>query len=195
MSETPVQTLIRLARGHRVAELYYRKGATDHTIKPRLIEAYNWTEGKQDIMVRAYQIAPEEGWRFFMVHKIARVGDGGVDFHPRKPVSLPDGVVTEAYEPSPHWEDPRRAYRDLVSDALADGKIDRDEAAAINKFVSESGLTEADKRYVHASLYHRCLGAVLDDGFLDDVELMQIWFLHEVFKRLGWHVGQRPPGV
>lgn len=191
------EVLVDLAANSCLAVIFYRKGVTKHTIKPRLIEPYAFVEGKQDQMVRAYQLehdgdADQSGWRFFMLHKIDRVEPTQIRFKPRRKITLPTGEIDEklSVPSSPHWEnEARRAYRDWVGDALADGKLNAEELVALKGFRKEHGLTDEDTRFVHASIYHRCLGSVLDDGFVTQDEIDQIHFLHRAMRALGWAVG------
>lgn len=191
------EVLVDLAANNCVAVLFYRKGATSSTIRPRLIEPYAFVDGKQDQMVRAYQLdhggdASESGWRFFMMHKIDRVEPTTMRFKPRRKITLPTGEIDETHssKPDPHWaNEARRAYRDWVGDALADGKLTPEELAALKGFRAEHGLTDDDIRFVHASVYHRCLGSVLDDGFVSQEEIDQIHYLHRAMRALGWAVG------
>lgn len=194
-----VQTLIDMAGKRFLAVMYYRKGATSNGLKPRLVEPYSFADGQQDLMIRAYQLehggnSEEYGWRFFMAHKIDKVEPTRLPFKARRAISLPKGVIAEASRPTVHWKhDGRRAYRDAVSNALADGTIDAGERFDIEKTRQEYDLAPDDVRFVHASLYHRCLGAVLDDGFMSEAEIEQIDFLHRAMRSLGWFVGDVTP--
>lgn len=189
MPNPHAQLIVDLASANRCVEIWYRKGATSEPIHPRTIEPYTWVEGKQDLMIRAYQVEPEPGWRFFMVHKIEAARDAGSAFKPRRAVHLPTGIISESYIPTPNWTEGRRLYRDLVGDAMADGKLDAAERAEIARVHRAYELTAADTRYVHASIYHRCLGAIIDDGWITDDEQDQIRYLHRVMTALGWAVG------
>lgn len=182
----PIHELVRIATAHRLATLYYRKGATRRELPARLVEAYTVTQGKQDLMVRCFQREPEEGWRFFMVHKIDRVHDTGRTFRPRTRLSLETGEIEQRYERDDLWSDARAAYRDLVSDALADGTVSVEERLLIDGLVQAQGLTTSDIRFVHTSIYHRCLAVILEDGRIDEQELAQLHFLNAVFRSLGW---------
>lgn len=189
MAHPHAQLIVDLASANRCVEIWYRKGATSEPIHPRTIEPYTWVEGKQDLMIRAYQVEPEPGWRFFMVHKIEAARDAGSRFKPRRAVNLPTGIISESYTPTPNWTEGRRQYRDLVGDAMADGKLDAAERVELARLRLAYELTADDTRYVHASIYHRCLGAIIDDGWITDDEQEQIRYLHRVMTALGWAVG------
>lgn len=190
-----VHALIQCAKANRLARLWYRKGATRHTMRPRLVEPYCFREGSQDLMVKCYQVehgddAAQNGWRFFMIHKIDNVEPTDWPFHPRTKISMPTGEVAESSEPSPGWfSEGRREYRDLIGDAMADGIVTAADIDAINACRRAHNLSDDDIRYVHTAVYHRCLGAVLDDGHLSREELLQIRFLHKVMKAFGWSIG------
>ena len=190
-----VRTLIDMSIRSCCAVVLYRKGATRATIRPRLVEPYSFVSGKQDTMIKCWQLehggdAEESGWRFFMAHKIDDVQPTSLSFRPKITPTLEHGEAAEVFDQSPHWQsEGRKFYRDLVGDALADGELSEEERADIADLVSKYRLTHEDTRYVHASIYHRCLGSVLDDGMIAAVELDQIRYLHRTMKSLGWAVG------
>lgn len=190
-----VDTIVEMAKQSRLVVIYYRKGISRGVSKPRLIEPYAFVQGKQDLMVRAFQLQHgddqgESGWRFFMSHKLEGADPTGITFRPRRPIKLPTGVVDSPDSLSEHWSEGRQRYRDIVADALADGWIDPAEAVRLKEFKLKHSLTDDDTRFVHASIYHRCLGAVLDDGFISDREVEEIRFLHTAMRSLGWAVGE-----
>lgn len=186
---SPVEFLVELASRQRAAYLYYRKGATSAALKKRVVEAYKFTQGKQDMMVRCFQTEPEEGWRFFMLHKIERVEDSGRSFEPRAKITLDTGVIADDYGVSDAWSDPVQEYRNMVCAALADGVVTPFEKALLGQFKSDNKLTLDQVRYVHGSIFHRCLGAILEDGVIDNAELKELAWLQSVFHELGWSVG------
>lgn len=183
-----VQTLAELGSRRRLAELYYRKGSSSKKLPRRLVEPYNFTQGSQDVMVRCYQIEPEEGWRFFMLHKIDRVADAGAIFNPRRTVRLDTGEIDLTFQERPYWTPELQGYRDLVSDALADGKVTKEERLEIETYAMNNGISLQQLRFVHASIFYRCLGAILDDGQVDADERVQLRFLNRVLRALGWSV-------
>ncbi len=195
MPSAPMQTLIDLASNNRVARIHYRKTISAANDQPRLVEAYNLTVGQGDPMVRVYQLSPDEGWRFFMIRKITQVDDGGSAFEPRAAVTLGDSIREpkpldnlESLEEEPIEQDRSAHYQALVGDAMADGTVSPDEFQSIQQFISASGLTTSEMHFVHATLFHQCLGAILEDGRVDDHECAQIQFLHRVLQVLGWGV-------
>lgn len=187
--------MVDMASRSCCAVVFYRKGVTKETIRPRLVEPYCFSVGKQDMMVKCFQLqhgesTDESGWRFFMAHKIEEVRPTSVKFRPRTKITLPEGGVDEIFTPDPSWGIPgRKDYRDYVGDALADGVVDAGERFDIEGIKQRYKLSIDDVRFVHASIYHRCLGAVLDDGFVTPVEIDQIRFLHQTMRNLGWCVG------
>lgn len=186
--EKPLDVLIEVAGQCHCAAITYRKGATNKDLPRRIIEPYSFTDGKQDVMVKAFQLEPEAGWRFFMIHKLEDVRDTGRPFKLRARVTLPDATVEHRYDRDEAWSQGRKWYRNLVSDALADGVVTKDELRSIESFRAAHRLTADDVRFVHASLFHRCLGAVIEDGTVDDEERAQLRFLHKVLSTLGWSV-------
>lgn len=188
MSRHHLEQLTDLAERHHCATLHYRSRLTPSVTRPRIVEPYNLTQGKEDIMVRCYQLYPVEGWRYFMVHKIDDVRDAGVEFTPRRDVTLPtDELITfgGARDDAP-WTEAMLEYRDAVSDALADGIVRKEEFDAVKEI--GRGLTDEQIRYVHASLFHRCLGAILRDGTVGESQLAEIRLVQRVLSGLGWGV-------
>ena len=182
--------LIESANTNFVCELYYRKSVARDPIMPRFIEPYHLSTGKQDTLLRSYQTDPEEGWRSFMLHKIDSVELTHIPYKPRRKQTITTAEIHLQYAPSPHWTDGRKAYRDLICDALADKAVDALEFASIKNLIRDKNLKLEDIRYVHASLYHRALGMILQDGFITKEERNEIKFLHKVFDALGWAMGQ-----
>ncbi|MEO0513224.1 MAG: WYL domain-containing protein [Planctomycetota bacterium] len=182
--------LVELADKRRLVEIHYRKHLTSGEAVPRVVEPYNFTRGQQDVILRCYQLEPDRGWRFFMVHKVERVEDGGEAFEPRVRVTLSraDIASQQQAQTSGSWSDRVRRYRDLVSDAMADGTLTVDETEAIRRYAAESGLTDDERNYVHAAIFHRCLGTIVEDGEVQLQEREQIQFLHRVLDKLGWGV-------
>jgi len=188
MNSTVLKTLAELGSQRRLAELYYRKGVATKSLPRRLVEPYTLTQGAQDAMVLCYQIEPEEGWRFFMLDKIDRVADAGAIFNPRRKIRIDAGETDLRYEERPYWTPELQTYRDMVSDALADGKVTKEERLEIETFAMSNGISLQQLRFVHASIFHRCLGAIIEDGEVDAEERAQLQFLHRVLQALGWSV-------
>lgn len=182
--------LVELAAKRRLVELHYRKNLTSGQAVPRVVEPYNFTRGQQDVVLRCYQLEPDQGWRFFMVHKVERVEDGGDAFEPRVRITLSSEDIDEQERArtSNAWTDRVRRYRDLVSDAMADGTLTVDEVETIHNYAAESGVTDDERNYVHAALFHKCLGTIVEDGEVKAQEREQIQFLHRVLAKLGWGV-------
>lgn len=183
-----VKTLVELGSNRRLAALYYRKRTASKDLPRRLVEPYNFTQGHEDVMVRCYQIEPEEGWRFFMLHKIDHVADAGAIFNPRRQVRLDTGELDLTYEERRYWTPELQTYRDLVCDALADEKVTKAERLEIEAYAMNNGLSLPQLRFVHASIFHRCLGAIIADGEVDADERVQLKFLNRVLNALGWSV-------
>lgn len=139
-------------------------------------------------MVRAFQLKPQSGWRFFMIHKLEDVVDTGKPFKPRRKITLPQLKIAQRYEKNETWTSALKQYRNLVGDAMADGTVTTDELQEIEALKREKGLTIENIRFVHASMFHRCLGAIIEDNIVDEDERMQIRFLHRVLSKLGWSV-------
>lgn len=182
--------LIEAAKSNQLCILHYRKAVSRKTTQARLIEPYSLVTGKQDTLVRCYQVDPESGWRTFMLHKFESVSLSDISYQPRRQATIIHAEIHVQYEPSTFWTDSRKQYRDLICDILADGKVSRNELDLALGFISSANLGIDDIRFVHATLYHRALGAIIDDGFITDVEVAETRFLHKVFDALGWAIGR-----
>ena len=183
-----VKALVELGNQCRLVALYYRKGASTKDLPRRLVEPYNFTHGDDDVMLRCYQLEPEPGWRFFTINKIHHVTDAGTAFEPRRLVRLDEREAELSTAERHYWTPELQTYRDLVGDALADGRVTKDERLEIESYVMNHGVTLGQIRFVHASIFNGCLGAILDDGEVDAEERVQLKFLDRVLHALGWSV-------
>lgn len=183
-----IKSLAELGGGNRLASLRYRKSFRGGNTLTRLIEPYSFSRGQEDVMLRCYQLEPDEGWRFFAVNKISQVTDGGGSFKPRTSVKLSIDAAGAAVNDQAIWTDDLLAYSELVSGALADDRVTSEEREEIEQFAKDRSLTIERRRFVHAALFYRCLSAVLDDGVIDAQERAQLKFLDRVLSSLGWSI-------
>ncbi|MFA6636727.1 MAG: WYL domain-containing protein [Candidatus Omnitrophota bacterium] len=183
-----IDQLTELAVKHHVVSLVYQKSLSDLTPSPRLIEPYSLSQGKQDIMLRAYQLAPEEGWRFFMLHKIIGISDNGTSFKPRKKVTIQTGEITPTFHPYESWTDAVQKYRNMVLSFLSDRVITEGEKKKLQKFVEEENLQISEIRGVHLSIFSECLQHVLRDGIVDDGEAREIELLNNCLTSCGYGI-------
>jgi predicted DNA-binding transcriptional regulator YafY len=175
----------------KLAAVVYRKHFESGASLVRVVEPYTLVTGKQDTMALCWQREPEEGWRYFMLHKLDRVEPLAQGFKPRRKVDMHEGTVSFRYKPDPAWTAEMATYRDVISDALADGTVSADEWNQIANFRNGARTLTMDQvRFVHASLFHRLLGAIIDDGQVSEDERRQLALVHSLFHSLGWTVGQ-----
>ncbi|MEL6739326.1 MAG: WYL domain-containing protein [Planctomycetota bacterium] len=190
----PIRTLIEAASHQRVATIRYRKRASDTRLVPRSVEPYALSEGNCGMLVRCYQLAPELGWRTFSAHKIVSTEMTDRIFKPRRKITIPAAVLEQRMarrnaEPTILMTPGRRAYLDIVLDAMADGDVSAEELAAIETMKQQGEIELDDVRYAHAHLLHQCLGLSLADGEVSTEEVNEMRFLQRVFAALGWRVG------
>lgn len=183
-----MNALIDLAKKNRVAKIIYQKASTDLNPHPRLIEPYSLTQGKQDIMLRAYQLDPEEGWRYFMFHKITQISDGDKIFTPRRRMSFIHGIVAKTYEPYEAWNESVQEYRNIVLNCLADYKITKKESFMLENFKSTNNITPEQMRSVHASIFSNCLNHIISDGIVDTSEEQQLFTINVCLSACGWGI-------
>lgn len=192
-----LETLKRLAAERRCAELHYRDRLTPSRTVARLVEPYALLQGTQDVLVRCYQLRPDEGWRTFMLHKIDRVIDTGVHFTPRQEVTIAaDETPIFGGEPGSGgardpWTPDLLLYRDLVAEALRHGLVDDEKLGEIRSFAERAGLRPEQARWVHAVLFQRCLNGVIRDGEVGPRQLAEIQLVQRVLTGLGWGVTAR----
>lgn len=185
LSNKIVKTLIDITKQYHVASIRYQKATLDQNPHWRLIEAYSLTQGKQDYLLRAYQIDAEEGWRFFMLHKIIEIRDHGSVFTPRRKITIIDGIVSNVYEPYEAWDKHVQKYRDLVLNALADRYLSVYERKQIIEFQNKYNLSIQQIRSVHASIFLNCLTHLLSDGLVNDEEEKEINLVNQYLKDCG----------
>lgn len=178
-----LETIHQAAQIPAQVVMCYKKSAID--IAPeRVVEPYALAQGKQDMMLRAYQTHPAEGWRFFMVHRIdqARQGD---PFKPRRKVTIVSGEISEQFTPYVNWDAGVMRYRDAVVDTLADMEVSRAEQELLDRLRGELKIRPEAMLGVHFSIFHACLGTILSDGLIDDHEYQLIRDLNECLKKCG----------
>ena len=196
LGNDPVKVMQRGASLRRLVALNYHKSQVNVGIYPRLVEPYAFSSGNEDTLVRCYQIDPEEGWRYFAIPKIewARVTDD--PFEPRRNITIHTGEL-EAFQHDPyqnldrHWTAGRKHYREAITECLAEGTVKKTTLAELQAIAGLHNLDANDVRFVHAAVYHRCLGEILADGDVDLTEATELRFIHRVFAALGWSIGDR----
>ncbi len=179
------QQLIPIAKSSHIAAIQYQKAVLDNNPIIRLIEPYSLVQGKQDIMLRAFQVDAEAGWRFFMLHKIIKVSDHGTTFTPRRKITLTDGVITNTYNPFESWTPPVQKYRDLILETLADMQVTEREQKIIRDFRKVNNISTTDMLTVHNSIFNNCQKQILCDGIIDTEETKQLSELNQCLGMCG----------
>ncbi|MGL6235885.1 MAG: exonuclease domain-containing protein [Segniliparus sp.] len=82
----------------------------------------------------------------------------------RLPMSTPGTVLPDVAQ----------RYSELLSDALADGRIVGDEAKQLGQFASQSGMSRADVQTVHISILDGMRTIAEADNFIDESEHHQL---------------------
>lgn len=196
-----IQTLEMAGSLQSTLELYYKKAPDEDPIE-REVEPYYFTDGREDVLLRAYQRRPEEGWRFFMLHRIHRLRVTGNSFWPRARVELQSGEMFggrarmlgavdpdygQEIEVKVYGEKGKaiRAYRRKVASALADMSISLEESAELSEFRLKNGLDDQITRGVHYKLFAQCLNGIVRDGVVTNEELTEAKQLNELLKMCG----------
>jgi len=167
MDETArtLHQIVSLAKSKRLVAITYQKSPVDKPL-PRFIEPYTLVQGKQDIMLRAFQTNPEPGWRYFMLHKITKVTDTNIGFEPRRRFVFDTPI--RAFEPYEEWTAAMSKYRNMVLSALSDMCIHPKERAGLTQFCEKHNLEHSDIHTIHAGVFLNCLTSVLADGMVDE---------------------------
>lgn len=183
--------IVKLGSDLRLLHIRYQKAPSDRKPLERIIEPYAMKEGKQDIMLHAWQQSGDRpGWRYFMVHKIIHVADAGVSFAPRRVVSLGGGEVETGYEPWKDWDQGVREYRDHVNSMLADLEVTPDEVKETKALRKKHKVSDELMRSVHTSIYSNCLILSLNDGKVDEQEVGDMRILYQCLSKLGYAPGE-----
>ena len=188
MNKEILEQLKGIAERNHVAVIQYKKSPLDNNPPLRLIEPYSVTQGKQDMLLRAYQLDAEEGWRFFMLHKIIDVRDHGTIFTPRRKVTLAQGIITHVFEPYEAWNQSVKEYRDLILSVLSDMRVTNWEKEAIDGFKLRNKISDPQIRSVHLSIFSTCLQHKLSDGLIEDEEESEIHTINECLTICGYGI-------
>lgn len=162
-----LKTIIKAAYDKRILELTYcsfSKGLS----KVRLIEPYCVTETSRATMLRAFQLAPESGWRFFNTAMIVSAHDTGKSFEPRRPQFIGVGEDQKHIGPVESKDLEQLEYEKMLLEAIADLQVDEQEIKKLSKFRSDYGLTAQEIRGVHYRVFADCLNAVTQDKLVSD---------------------------
>lgn len=151
-------------------------GTTERLIEPYVLKR------EHEYLLRAYQLEPEEGWRFFVLNRIVAVRRGQ-PFKPRAAISLdlnprekPGAAATA---------DHVAQYRELVLEVLADMRTDGVEAQALAAFREANGIAPEQMRGVHYSVFADCLKEVVQDGLVSESEQRQLAAVNECLRAIG----------
>jgi hypothetical protein len=181
-SDEVIHAIVEAAHGPSLLGIVYRKSVIEPDLE-RLIEPYAWSQGKSDLMLRAYQLQPAEGWRFFMVHRIAKARIAQ-PFTPRRKVNLTTGEIHTDFE---SWNWPERVvqYRALVLDVLADMEVNEGERQMLDQFRQDNGIRPEEMLGVHYQIFQGCLNTMLGDGLIESHESGELKQVNGLLKRCG----------
>ncbi len=175
-----IQRLAELAQVGRTARIGYQKAAEPP--KLRLVEPYSLQQGNLEILIRCYQLDPEEGWRSFKHSKIRSVEDGGSTFHPRRRIAFSCEIKTTSGG-RPGYAD---EYSDFLCGCLADLCISPEELAELRRLQQEFGLTSLHIRKIHLDIFMCALKHVDDDATVDDAEEEYLRRMRECLTLAGY---------
>ena len=147
----------------------------------RHVEPYALSQIENTLMLRAFQLAPDKGWRFFAVDRMAGIRSGE-NFLPREMITLPRDS-DHAYDKP--VKDGLSGYRDLILATLADMNVEPDEAKLIADYRREQKISPVQMRGVHYHVFADTLNAIIRDEIVDDEELRLINQVNACLKLCG----------
>ncbi|MCZ7647711.1 MAG: WYL domain-containing protein [Planctomycetota bacterium] len=179
-----LKTILKAAYNRTTLKLsYYSALAGEERV--RLVEPYAVTETPAGVMVKAYQLDPDPGWRFFHLGLITKVADASETFTPRRPVAVRVGDESRKLGVAETANEAQEAYRKRVLEVLADMQVTREEVEALRKFRKEYGLSEDEVRGVHYRIFAECLQTLVADGVVTRDEQHLATSLHQALKACG----------
>ena len=157
----------------------------------REIEPYALSEGKHDILLRGYQLKPEPGWKFFVLHHVIELSITGNLFKPRRKINIGLSRVLKLksqLKPSmlcPITGNGLSGYRESVLATVSDMQINSDEAQRLKKLRQEHHITSEQMLSAHYSVFHDLMSAVLEDSEVSPDEIRQLKDLNESLRKCG----------
>ena len=160
----------------------YDKG-TGEPPKERLVEPSGFKEAADGgVLLRAYQLEPEVGWRFFSLQKIlAARARPDVPMN-RPPQGILSGEIVQAKRtaaaeeqtPGPRGRgrpmSPANGYRKLLEDTMADMSVTLGESANAANYRQEHGISPEAMRAVHYGIFLDFLKDILRDKLVTEEE-------------------------
>lgn len=183
--------LSECSRLRRRARLVYRKTFETAGSEPRIVEPAKLLIGKQDVLLRCWQVRPENGERTIMLHRIASAEMTAEPYGRIRSPSVHLGEVLNYATPDPRWTPAMKGYRDLIGDVLADGTVTQAELdALLGHRRNHPDLSDEQVRLVNESLMDRLRREVEEDGVVTDDERRQVANLESLLAQ----VEQSPGG-
>lgn len=182
--KSTLQIIESAASSRHIIRIRYRKTDSDLNPPHRLAEPYSMSQGRQDIMLKAYQIEPENGYRFFVLQKIVDVVDTGNTFTPRRAIRKKTIKDCENNIPD-NWPDRMKAYQGLVMGILADSIVTAQELRAAETCRQTRSISDNERRLVHECLYMDCFRNIMADGAIDDEERSALISIDKNLSLLG----------
>lgn len=169
---------------HKLLKLqYFTSEGKDGPV--REIEPYAVIETKSGVMIRAYQRAPIPGWRFFHLDQIVSLTGSTETFKPRRGATIRAGGQEHNVKPVESENEEQAEYRRRVLEAVADLKVAKNEAAALQKYRDQYGLTKDEIRAVHYKIFSDCLDTIVQDDLISDEEIALLNELNACLKACG----------
>lgn len=182
-----LQVILKAAYNRHALNLTYFTALTGEE-KTRLIEPYAVTETPAGVMVKAYQLSPDPGWRFFHLNLITKVADADQTFTPRRPLAIRVGDEQKKIGFAESKNLVQEKYRKVLLETLANMQVTREEVDKLRKYKKEFGISEDEARGVHYAVFLECLQSVSADGIVTRDEHDLVKHLHEALRACGGSV-------
>jgi len=170
----------------------YRRQVVEITYYPptpsaimRRIEPYSIIDVGSGRMLKAYQIAPNPGWRLFNTALIGTLRETGETFDSRRPLVMDSGGERKHIAPVERQNAEQVEYANLLQGCIVDMTIDPEEARKLAQFRKEYGLSPEEVRGVHFKVLADCLTAVTQDCIVFDEENQLLIDLNKCLQKCG----------
>ena len=171
--------------------LWYRRA--DETPEAyREVEPYSITEGKQGAaLLRAYQVKPDPGWRYFLLHHIMEASITAHIFKPRRSISITQDRIQKlqnAHKPGTvssscmHAVNP---YREMLLVHAGELVINQDQAGQLIQLRDAQHLSDQQMLAAYYSVFNELMHAVLDGSEVTPEEIEQLKKLNESLRKCG----------
>ena len=165
-----LKTILKAIYDRHTLDLEYL-APRDGAVLARVVEPYAVAENDGSAMLRAFQLEPQAGWRFFDLRLISAVRDAGRPFAPRRILTIQAGETQERTGPVVGKNRERAEYKRRVLEVIADLEVSPDELKGLMAFRGKLGITPDEVRGVHFRVLNECLSTLVQDELITEEEV------------------------